>query len=74
MLARQFMGECLTQAGRDGEAASVMLDMPDGGEPSVEYLQILGNTLFSAQRYQDGVKVLLEALAMDVTHAMSHYR
>ena len=74
MLARQFMGECLTQAGRDGEAASIMLDMPDGAEPSVEYLQILGNTLFSAQRYQEGVKVLLEALAMDVTHAMSHYR
>lgn len=74
MLARQLMGECLTQAGRDGEAASVMLDMPEGTEPSVEYLQILGNTLFSAQRYQEGVKVLLEALAMDVTHAMSHYR
>lgn len=74
MLARQFMGECLTQAGRDGEAASVMLEMPHGAEPSVEYLQMLGNTLFSAQRYQEGVKVLLEALAMDVTHAMSHYR
>lgn len=74
LLARQFMGECLTQAGRDGEAASFMMDMPPDAKPTAGYLQILGNTLFSAQRYQEGVKVLFDALALDVTHAMSHYR
>lgn len=74
LLARQFMGECLAQVGRHSEAASFMLDMPDGLRPSAEYLQILGNTLFSAQRYQEGIKVLFEALSLDVTHAMSHYR
>ncbi|HEX5356541.1 MAG TPA: tetratricopeptide repeat protein [Aquabacterium sp.] len=74
LLARQFMGECLTQLGRHSEAASFMLEMPEGLRPSAEYLQILGNTLFSAQRYKEGINVLFEALSMDVTHAMSHYR
>jgi predicted O-linked N-acetylglucosamine transferase (SPINDLY family) len=74
MLAKQFMGECLTHLGRHSEAASVMLDMPPDAKPSAEYMQILGNTLFSAQRFQEAIKVLFEALALDVTHAMSHYR
>ncbi len=74
LLARQFMGECLTQLGRHSEAATFMLAMPQGLQPSAEYLQTLGNTLFSAQRYQEGISVLLDALSMDVTHAMSHYR
>lgn len=74
LLARQFMGECLAQVGRHSEAATFMLDMPLGLRPSAEYLQVLGNTLFSAQRYQEGIKVLFEALSLDVTHAMSHYR
>jgi predicted O-linked N-acetylglucosamine transferase (SPINDLY family) len=74
MLARQFMGECLVHAGRHGEAASFMLDMPAQARPGAEYLQILGNTLFSAQRYEEAIRVLLEALGLDVTHAMSHYR
>lgn len=74
LLARQFMGECLSQAGNHVEAASAMLSVPAGASPSAEYLQILGNTLFNAQRYQEGVKVLFDALALDVTHAMSHYR
>jgi predicted O-linked N-acetylglucosamine transferase (SPINDLY family) len=74
VLARQLMGECLTQVGRHGEAASVMLDVPDDVKPSVEYLQILGHNLFNAQRYQEGIRVLFDALALDVTHAMSHYR
>lgn len=74
LLARQFMGECLTQAGRHGEAASFMMEMPSGIKPNAEYLQILGNTLFSAQRYKEGVQILFDALSMDVTHAMSHYR
>lgn len=74
LLARQFMGECLAQVGRHSEAASFMLDVPQGLRPSAEYLQVLGNTLFSAQRYQEGIKVLFEALSLDVTHAMSHYR
>ncbi len=74
LLARQFMGECLSQVGRHSEAASYMLDVPPGMKPSAEYLQILGNTLFSAQRYKEGIQVLFDALSQDVTHAMSHYR
>lgn len=74
MLARQFMGECLTQAGRHSEAATAMLAMDPDARPSAEYMQILGNTLFSAQRFEEAIKVLFDALAMDVTHAMSHYR
>lgn len=74
MLARQFMGECLTQAGRHSEAATAMLAMDPEVRPSAEYMQILGNTLFSAQRFEEAIKVLFDALAMDVTHAMSHYR
>ncbi|MFT3858028.1 MAG: tetratricopeptide repeat protein [Aquabacterium sp.] len=73
-LARQFMGECLVYVGRHSEAASFMLEMPAGMKPSAEYLQVLGNHLFSAQRYPEAINVLLEALNMDVTHAMSHYR
>jgi len=74
MLARQFMGECLTQVGRHSEAASAMLLMDSDARPSAEYMQILGNTLFSAQRFQEAIKVLFDALALDVTHAMTHYR
>jgi predicted O-linked N-acetylglucosamine transferase (SPINDLY family) len=74
LLARQFMGECLTQVGRHDEAATWMMDMPEDLKPPAEYLQNLGHTLFNAQRYQDGIKVLFDALALDVTHAMSHYR
>jgi predicted O-linked N-acetylglucosamine transferase (SPINDLY family) len=74
MLAKQFLGECLTHVGRHSEAASVMLDMPPDAQPTAEYMQILGNTLFSAQRFHEAIKVLFDALALDVTHAMSHYR
>jgi predicted O-linked N-acetylglucosamine transferase (SPINDLY family) len=74
MLAKQFMGECLTHLGRHSEAANAMLDMPPDAKPSAEYMQILGNTLFSAQRFHEAIKVLFDALALDVTHAMSHYR
>jgi predicted O-linked N-acetylglucosamine transferase (SPINDLY family) len=74
MLARQFMGECLTQVGRHSEAATAMLAMDPDARPSAEYMQVLGNTLFSAQRFEEAIKVLFDALAMDVTHAMSHYR
>jgi predicted O-linked N-acetylglucosamine transferase (SPINDLY family) len=74
LLAIQFMGECLTHMGRHSEAASVMLDLPADLQPSAEYMQILGNTLFSAQRFQEAIRVLMDALVLDVTHAMSHYR
>ena len=74
MLARQFVGECLVHLGRHSEAASFMLDMPAQAQPGAEYMQVLGNHLFSAQRYEEAVQVLLQALGMDVTHAMSHYR
>ena len=74
MLAKQFLGECLSYMGRHSDAASAMLDMPPDLQPSAEYMQILGNTLFSAQRFDEAVKILFEALSLDVTHAMSHYR
>lgn len=74
LLARQFMGECLISLGRHSEAASFMLAMPQQARPGAEYMQIMGNTLFSAQRYDEAIKVLFEALALDVTHAMTHYR
>src|SRR5690606_38289003 len=74
LLARQFMGECLVFLGRHGEAASFMQQLPPQARPNAEYLQQLGNNLFCAQRHQEAIQVLLEALSMDVTHAMSHYR
>lgn len=74
LLAKQFMGECLVFVGRHGEAANVMLDVPANVKPGAEYFQMLGNILFSSNRYREAIKILLEGLAIEVDHAMSHYR
>lgn len=74
LLAKQFMGECLVFAGRHSEAANVMLDVPASIKPGADYFQMLGNMLFTANRYREAIKILLEGLALEVDHAMSHYR
>jgi predicted O-linked N-acetylglucosamine transferase (SPINDLY family) len=74
LLARQFLGECHCTKGQYVQAAACMQALPAHLKPSAEYLQILGNTLFSAHRYKEAIGVLMEGLALEVTHAMSHYR
>lgn len=75
VLAREFLSECLCAQGRYAEASDAMLQGMGGAHtPSASYLQSLGNILFSAQRYKESIQVLMEALAMDITHVMSHYR
>ncbi|MDO9236617.1 MAG: tetratricopeptide repeat protein [Aquabacterium sp.] len=74
VLARQFMGECLVFVGRDSDAANVMLSVGTAIKPGADYFQMLGNILFSAKRYREAIKILLEGLSMEVDHAMSHYR
>jgi predicted O-linked N-acetylglucosamine transferase (SPINDLY family) len=74
LLARQFLGECHCSKGQFGLAAKAMQALPDHLKPSAEYLQVLGNILFSAQRYREAVDVLMQALGMEIDHAVSHYR
>jgi predicted O-linked N-acetylglucosamine transferase (SPINDLY family) len=74
LLARQFLGECHCAKGQFTQAAVCMQALPDQVKPSAEYLQVLGNILFSAQRYKEAVGVLMEGLSMQVDHAISHYR
>lgn len=74
LLARQFMGECLCSKGQHADAARVMQQGLAEGRPTAEYLQVLGNILFSAQRYREAVQVLMEGLMLEVDHAISHYR
>lgn len=74
LLARQFMGECLCTKGRHREAARVMQTLPPSAKPGAEYFQVLGNVLFSAQSYREAVDALMQGLALEVDHALSHYR
>ncbi len=74
LLGYQMMGECHVFLGQHGEAARCMSEGLRLCSPSAEYLQTLGNIMFAAQRYQDGVRVLMDALSMEVDHALSHYR
>jgi predicted O-linked N-acetylglucosamine transferase (SPINDLY family) len=74
LLARQFLGECLCAQGRHSAAADCMLAATDTQQPSAEYLQTLGNTLFNAHRYKEAVHILMQGLALQMDHALSHYR
>jgi predicted O-linked N-acetylglucosamine transferase (SPINDLY family) len=73
-LARQFMGECHCHEGCYADAARVMLDQMGDVQPTADYLQSLGNILFSAGRYKESVEVLMRGLALEIDHALSHYR
>jgi predicted O-linked N-acetylglucosamine transferase (SPINDLY family) len=74
LLARQFLGECHCTKGQFAQAALSMQALPAHIKPGAEYLQILGNILFSAHRHQEAIAVLMQGLSLEVTHAMSHYR
>jgi predicted O-linked N-acetylglucosamine transferase (SPINDLY family) len=74
LLARQFLGECHCSKGQFTEAASCMQALPSHIQPSAEYLQVLGNIMFSAHRYREAITVLMDGLSKEVDHAISHYR
>jgi len=74
LLGYQMLGDCHVALGHHAEAARDMSEGLKLCSPTAEYLQSLGNIMFAAQRYQDGVRVLMDALALEVDHALSHYR
>jgi predicted O-linked N-acetylglucosamine transferase (SPINDLY family) len=73
-LPYQLLAECHAKLGQHQDAATAMLRLPPDARPDALYLQNLGNTLLTAQKYQEAIKALLDALALDVTHAVTHYR
>lgn len=74
LLARQYLGECLSKQGRHSEAADVLDALPTDLPRNAEYLQVQANNLFESQRYVDAIGVTMQALALQVDHAQSHYQ
>jgi len=73
-IAWTIAADCLNQQHRYAEAASHLQRQPAQGPRSAEYYQNLGEALFNADQYQEAISALFQALALNIDHALSHYR
>jgi len=73
VLARSLAGESLVKTGANGAAVEVLLAGREQASQDFEYLFALGQALQGAGRYQEGISVFMEAIALKVDHPQCFY-
>jgi predicted O-linked N-acetylglucosamine transferase (SPINDLY family) len=73
-LARRILGECLLKTGDHVEAVQVLMAGRDQAQQDFDYLYALGQALHDAGRFQEGISVLMQGIALKVDHVLSYYQ